>query len=62
MDYENALKYLTATISARKSFMANAPKGSVTDSLDLLIANAAKDFVIAYKNHLDAKKEEVETI
>lgn len=56
MTYEDALKYLTATINARKSFMANAPKDSNTDTLDLLVANAAKDFVVAYKNKLDAKK------
>lgn len=60
MDHENSLKLLTAAIAARKSFMANAPKGSNADTLTLMIANASKDFVVAYKKYLDGKKEPVE--
>lgn len=60
MDHKKAYKLLTATIAAYNSFVAKAPKDTDNDDYLFKVANAAKDFVVAYKKYLDGKKEPVE--
>lgn len=57
MEYLDAYNYLKATICAQEAFMKKMPKDADSENYIIICAKAAKDFVVAFKTHLDAKKE-----